>query len=75
MGGSLDTDELLHLRHKVDSALICAGHAPEHCKFHPHVILTRLKSTPAARLGDYAAAHNGFAMPYFRLDHFTFYKR
>ena len=67
------SDPLVHLRRKVGSALVRAGHAPEHRKFHPHVTLARLKNTPAARVGDYAAAHNGFAMPPFRLEYFTLY--
>ena len=67
------SDALVHLRQKIDSALVRAGHAPEHRKFHPHVTLARLKSTPAARVGEYAAAHNGFAIPPFRLERFTLY--
>ena len=67
------SDPLVHLMRKVGSALVRAGHAPEHRKFHPHVTLARLKNTPAARVGDYAAAHNGFAMPPFRLEYFTLY--
>ena len=43
-------------------------------KSHPPVTLARLKGTPAARVGDYAAAHNGFAIPPFRLDRFTLYQ-
>ena len=68
------SDALVHLRQKVDSSLVRAGHAPEHRKFHPHVTLARLKGTLAARVGDYAAAHNGFAIPPFRLDRFTLYQ-
>ena len=68
------SDALVHLRQKVDSALMRAGHAPEHRKFHPHVSLARLKNSPAARVGEYAAAHNGFAVLPFRLQHFTLYQ-
>lgn len=67
-------EELVHLRQKVESALVRAGHDPEHRKFHPHVTLARLKNAPAARLGDYAAAHNGFAVPPFRVERFTLFQ-
>ncbi|MDP6121157.1 MAG: RNA 2',3'-cyclic phosphodiesterase [Rhodospirillales bacterium] len=67
-------DKLVHLRHKVESALVRAGHDPEHRKFHPHVTLAHLKNAPAARIGDYAAAHNGFAVPPFRVERFTLFE-
>ncbi len=68
------SESLLHLRNKVDSALVRAGHAPERRKFHPHVTLARLKGTPAARVAEYAAAHNGFSVPPFRLERFTLFQ-
>ena len=68
------SEALVHLRHKVESALVRAGHVPEHRKFHPHVTLARLKNTPAARVGHYAAAHDGFEVPPFRLERFTLFQ-
>ena len=72
--GVKGSDALVHLRHKVESALVRAGHDPEQRKFHPHVTLARLKNTPAARVGDYAAAHGGFSVPPFRLERFTLFE-
>lgn len=50
---------LVHLRDKVESAVVRAGLEPENRKFAPHVTLARLKGPPAPRLPDFVAQYAG----------------
>lgn len=47
---------LVHLRDKVESALVRVGLAPERRKYTPHVTLARLKKTPPHKIADWAEA-------------------
>jgi len=47
---------LVHLRDKVESALVRAGLGPERRKYTPHVTLARLKKTPAHKIAAWAEA-------------------
>ena len=53
---------LVHLREKVESAVVRAGLEPERRKFKPHVTLARLKNTPGGRVGAYVEAQDAFAV-------------
>ncbi len=64
---------LLHLRDKVESALVRTGIEPEGQKFKPHVTLSRLKSVPLAKLQDFLAGNSLFRTPPFEVTQFTLY--
>jgi len=49
---------LIHLRDKVDSAIVRAGLPREGRKFQPHITLARLKDPPISRLQEFVAGHN-----------------
>ena len=68
--GVARSDGLLHLRDKVESAIVRAGFEPEHRKFRPHVTLARFKNTPSARVSPYLETHNAFAAGPFPVDRF-----
>ncbi len=68
--GVARSDGLMHLRDKVESAIVRAGFEPERRKFKPHVTLARLKATPSARVGPYLETHNTFAAGPFPVDRF-----
>lgn len=55
--GVAPSEPLTRLRDRVERAVVAAGVAPEHRKFHPHVTLARLRGTPSARVGRYLAEH------------------
>lgn len=52
------TPALVHLRDKVESAVVRAGLDPENRKFSPHVTLARMKGAPAPRLPEFVAQHD-----------------
>ncbi len=64
------SDGLMHLRDKVESAIVRAGFEPERRKFKPHITLARFKNTPSARVGPYLETHNTFAAGPFPVDRF-----
>ncbi len=68
--GVVRSDGLMHLRDKVESAIVRAGFEPERRKFKPHVTLARFKNTPSARVGPYLETHNTFAAGPFPVDRF-----
>lgn len=51
---------LVHLRDKVESALVRVGLAPETRKFSPHVTIARLNDAPVGRLKDFLARNGLF---------------
>lgn len=65
------SDALVHLQKKVESAVVRSGLEAERRKFHAHVTLARLRSTPNRRIGAYVEAHNGFAAGPIRVDRFA----
>jgi 2'-5' RNA ligase len=64
---------LVHLRDKIESALVRAGLEPEGRKFTPHVTLARLKDAPKSRLAEFLQIHGGLHVGPFRVDRFVLY--
>jgi 2'-5' RNA ligase len=67
------TPELMHLRDKVESAVVRAGLPPEGRKFSPHVTLARLKDATAGRISAFLAANNLFRAEPAPIDSFTLF--
>jgi 2'-5' RNA ligase len=73
--GAERNDDLVHLRDKIESALVRAGLAPERkSKFIPHVTLARFRDTPRDRVADLIAAYNTFSADPFVVEHFTLFR-
>jgi len=64
---------LVHLRNKIESALVRAGLEPENRKFTPHVVLARLKGTPAGRVARFMAENGLFRIDPFPVSEFCLY--
>jgi 2'-5' RNA ligase len=64
---------LLHLRDKIESAVVRAGVEPNGQKFQPHVTLARGKGEPVTKLGEYLVQHNLFRSAPFEVTHFTLF--
>lgn len=65
---------LMHLRDKVESAVVRAGFDPVGHKFTPHVALAYAKDqVPLSRLQLYIAQHNLFRSAVFPVTHFALY--
>ena len=64
---------MIHLRDKVESAVVRAGIAPDGQKYQPHVTLARGKGEPMPKLGDYLVQHNLFRSAPFEVTHFTLF--
>lgn len=64
---------LVHLRDKVDSAVVRAGLPHEPRKFTPHVTLARFREPPGVRLGDFLAHHAMLRLPPIAVGHFTLF--
>ena len=62
---------LLHLRDKVESALVRLGLEPETRRYAPHVTLARLKGASEARLQAYIREHALFRAEPFAVDRFS----
>ena len=65
---------LVHLRDKVESALVRRGFDPERRKFKPHVTVSRLRRTPAERVVHYLADHASFGGEVFDIDEFILFR-
>jgi len=65
---------LLHLRDKIESAVVRAGFEPEHRKFKPHVTLARLKSGSTVAAGKYLEAKGAFTAASFPVTAFTLFR-
>lgn len=68
------SEPLLHLRAKIESALVRAGLEPEERKFSPHVTLAYLNETPQARLAQYMALHGLLREGPFPVDRFVLFE-
>jgi 2'-5' RNA ligase len=64
---------LMHLRDKIESAVVRAGVGPEGQKFQPHVTLARSKGEPVPKLGEFLVQHNLFRSQPFEVTHFTLF--
>jgi 2'-5' RNA ligase len=62
---------LLHLRDKVESALVRLGLPPEGRRYTPHVTLARLKGAAEDRLQAYLQEHALFRAAPFAVSHFS----
>lgn len=62
---------LVHLRDKVEAALVRLGLAPETRRYAPHVSLARLRDASAAKLQEFIAAHALFRADPFAVDRFS----
>ncbi len=67
------SDELVHLRKKVEMAVEHAGLEPETRKFTPHVTLARLRHPKPAAMGDWLASNATFRAGPIRADRFTLF--
>jgi RNA 2',3'-cyclic 3'-phosphodiesterase len=65
---------LVHLREKVESALVRSGLEPDRRKFKPHVTLARFKNGVSDRLGSYMQRHSRFLHGPFPITAFTLYQ-
>ena len=65
---------LLHLREKVESAVVRAGLEPEHRKFTPHVTLARMKKTPPHRVGEILEQGGAFSAGPYAVESFTLFR-
>jgi RNA 2',3'-cyclic 3'-phosphodiesterase len=63
-------DVLIHLRDKIESALVRIGLEPEGTRFQPHVTLARLKRNDA-RLQDFIVGNALYRAPPFAVRHFS----
>ena len=73
-GGVAASPALVHLRDKVESAIVRAGFGPEGRKFTPHVTLARLKGAPMGRVATFVEAHGALHTAPFTVDHFTLFE-
>lgn len=64
---------LLHLRDKIESAVVRAGVEPDRQKYLPHVTLTRPKGTPVPKLQEFLAIHSLFRSEPWEVTHFSLY--
>ena len=62
---------LVHLRDKVESALVRLGLAPETRRYAPHVSLARLRNASEAKLQEYLTEHALFRAEPFPVDKFS----
>jgi RNA 2',3'-cyclic 3'-phosphodiesterase len=62
---------LLHLREKVESALVRVGLEPEARRYAPHVTLARLRGASETRLQAYIQEHALFRAEPFAVDRFS----
>ena len=67
------SDQLAHLRTKIETALQRAGLEPERRRFSPHITLARLDNVPEAKLVEFVQAHNLFRAPAVPVEHFTLF--
>jgi 2'-5' RNA ligase len=62
---------LVHLRDKVESALVRLGLAPETRRYAPHVSLARLRNASEGKLQEYLTEHALFRAEPFPVDKFS----
>lgn len=65
---------LVHLRDKVETAVVRLGLPSEPRKFSPHVTLARLRGTPAGRVHAFIAGTSPFHLGPWPVDHFTLFR-
>jgi 2'-5' RNA ligase len=65
---------LVHLRNKIESALVRIGLPPEDRKFVPHVTLARIKGETGHHLANILAEHNTYRSAEIEANAFTLYR-
>lgn len=65
---------LVHLRDKVERAVVRTGQPPEPRKFNPHVTLARLKDAPTGRLQAFIAGNSPFHAGPWTAAHVTLFR-
>ena len=70
--GASKAPPLVHLRDKIESALVRAGLPPEGRRYQPHITLARLKDPPLSKLHAFVAGNNLFRAA-FHVDTFTLF--
>jgi len=65
---------LVHLRDKVESAVVRAGCEPERRKFKAHVTLARFRSGTPPRIGSFLQSYSRLALGPFPVERFTLYR-
>jgi RNA 2',3'-cyclic 3'-phosphodiesterase len=65
---------LVHLRDKIESAVVRLGLPPEPRKFAPHITLARLKDAPASRIQSFISHHSPLQGGPFPVNHFTLFR-
>lgn len=71
--GAVREPAILHLRDKIESAVVRAGLEPEGQKYQPHVTLTRPKGTPVPKLQEFLASHSLFRSEPWDVTYFSLY--
>lgn len=71
--GVADSEPLLHLQRKIESAIQRLGFPAEERKYTPHVTLARLRATPAGRVMDFIADHSLYASGPFEVSAFALF--
>jgi len=71
--GVAKNEALIHLHHKIDTALVQAGLEREKRKFSPHVQLARLKETRLNKVAGYMAENSLFKLEPFDVTEFGLY--
>ena len=65
---------LVHLRDKIESAVVRTGFEPEHRKFSPHITLARVKKASPSQIGAFMETSNPFAAGPFPVTAFTLFE-
>jgi 2'-5' RNA ligase len=72
--GVENSEPLLHLYQKIESALKRIGLEPEQRKFAPHITLARLHHTQPDRMGSFLEQHSLLSVPPFQANSFRLYR-
>jgi RNA 2',3'-cyclic 3'-phosphodiesterase len=64
------SEALLHLRRKIEVAIVQTGLEPDHRKYSPHITLARLQGTHPNKVGEFLARHNLLRTRTFPIDEF-----
>jgi len=71
--GIRKNEQIIRLRHRIESVLVHIGLDPEGRKFAPHITLARLHNTPGSKVADFIAGHNLFTSEDVPVDRFFLY--
>ncbi|MBK8176507.1 MAG: RNA 2',3'-cyclic phosphodiesterase [Rhodospirillales bacterium] len=65
---------LMHLRDKIESAVVRAGCTPERRKFKAHVTLARFRTDPGPRIGAFLQLNGRLSIGPFTIDRFILFR-